>query len=987
VTIGGALTGTSEAVTNLTVYGYSGQTGPLGVATQLLTITGGSWTGESSYNSGRYFEFTTTPAVNNNFIVDTISMTLGGKGGGNMKAEIFYSTDGFATSNKLNATTIALGNGTNTTLSYGGLGLAVPQGKTISLRIFPFYTSTSSGKYIAAQSVVIKGRTTAIPVVASSLWSLLANGSANVSGLVSANDISFDGANLYHYGYNANGDQWTNHLPSDGAWPAETSPNFSRYAQFAVAPQTGVTMYVDSIKFNQVVESTATLRMALYYSKDQTFTSKTFIADTTVAAGSTTYQFAIAEDTIQTGEKFYLRFYPYNTNADPSTKLIDVDSVAIIAKTTGSLVITPIVATTSASYISTTFLTTGGNVTADGGGTISAKGVCWNTTGSPTITDSYLVSGTGVGPFSSFVTGLIGGTTYHLRAYATNIAGSAYGNEITFTTLSAVVVPTITTTALSNIMAVTATSGGNVTAWGGAAVTGKGICWNTIGSAGGTAPTIADAKTIDGSDIGSFSSALSNLSGGTKYYVRAYATNSAGTGYGSELSFTTQTIASDTMVVVAKDGSGNYTTVGAAFTAVPTNYTGKWTIFVKKGNYHEKDTLAAGKVNVILIGEDKDSTIIWNDDFSDKYGTGNPGTSGTFTVAIDASDFIAKNITIANTYWPSRYGTVTGTQGVALRTQGDRHQYINCRLLGYQDTYYTYGGTGAGRMYHKNCYIAGTVDYIFGRNLCVFDSCTLATVRIGGTVTAGGTDPASLYGYVFRNCTLFADTVAYTDTAGFAHTAITSASPFYLGRPWQSNPRTVFINCYEPASLAAAGWTSMQVNPTLYAEYHCYGPGAVTSRGTVSAWPTANQARQLTNTEAATYSLTNVFARSSASSSLILYDWYPNLATPAEDMNFTVTAVEKTTANLIPHRLTLGNYPNPFNPETNIQFTVAASGRVVIKIYNILGQEVARVFDGQALVGQEYKATFGGSRFASGVYFCSIESNGQRMVTRMLLLK
>jgi len=98
---------------------------------------------------------------------------------------------------------------------------------------------------------------------------------------------------------------------------------------------------------------------------------------------------------------------------------------------------------------------------------------------------------------------------------------------------------------------------------------------------------------------------MTGLKQQTLYHTRAYATNSSGTGYGQDVTFTTQAAQPDTTVVVAQDGSGNYTTVGAAFDAVPANYTGKWTIYVKNGKYHEKDTLAAGKSNEARRGRAK----------------------------------------------------------------------------------------------------------------------------------------------------------------------------------------------------------------------------------------------------------------------------------------------------------------------------------------------------------------------------------------------
>jgi hypothetical protein len=129
----------------------------------------------------------------------------------------------------------------------------------------------------------------------------------------------------------------------------------------------------------------------------------------------------------------------------------------------------------------------------------------------------------------------MGSTTYYVRAYATNSVGTVYGNEVSFTTL-APVVPTLTaTTAISLITSTSAQSGGNVTSDGGATITARGVCWSTSPS-----PTISDSKTTNGSGLGSFSSNITGLTLGVTYYVRSYATNSAGTGYGSQTSFTTR---------------------------------------------------------------------------------------------------------------------------------------------------------------------------------------------------------------------------------------------------------------------------------------------------------------------------------------------------------------------------------------------------------------------------------------------------------------
>ena len=192
------------------------------------------------------------------------------------------------------------------------------------------------------------------------------------------------------------------------------------------------------------------------------------------------------------------------------------------------------VTTDTASNITQTTATSGGNVISNGGDTVTARGVCWNTSPEPTLTNSYTIDSGGTGEFTSNLTGLIPDTLYHVRAYATNSAGTVYGNEITFTTLSNVTLPTVTTYDAINITQTTATSGGNVTSDGGDTVTARGVCWSTSPD-----PTLTNSYTIDGGGTGEFTSNLTGLIPDTTYYVRAYATNTVGTAYGIDVSFTT----------------------------------------------------------------------------------------------------------------------------------------------------------------------------------------------------------------------------------------------------------------------------------------------------------------------------------------------------------------------------------------------------------------------------------------------------------------
>jgi len=190
------------------------------------------------------------------------------------------------------------------------------------------------------------------------------------------------------------------------------------------------------------------------------------------------------------------------------------------------------VTTNTVINITQTSATSGGNVTSDGGSSVTSRGVCWDTASNPTTSNSHTSNGSGIGEFISYLNGLTCGTTYYTRAYAINGAGTAYGNELTFTTDPGL--PTVTTSNITNIGLNSVTSGGNVTSDGGENVTSRGICWGTSPN-----PTISGNHTSNGSGLGTFVSNVTGLTTNTLYYIRAYATNSVGTVYGEELGFTT----------------------------------------------------------------------------------------------------------------------------------------------------------------------------------------------------------------------------------------------------------------------------------------------------------------------------------------------------------------------------------------------------------------------------------------------------------------
>jgi hypothetical protein len=191
----------------------------------------------------------------------------------------------------------------------------------------------------------------------------------------------------------------------------------------------------------------------------------------------------------------------------------------------------PSVITTIATAITNSAATSGGDVTSDGGASVTARGVCWSTAENPTIDNNKTSNGTGTGSFISSLSGLAANTSYYLRAYATNSAGTSYGAQISFTTTNNSIA--VQTKEIVNITAISATSGGIITSTGGTTITDKGICYSDY-----PAPTTADKKVSAGTGATSFDAALSILIPNKTYYVRAYATNSLGTVYGEQKTFT-----------------------------------------------------------------------------------------------------------------------------------------------------------------------------------------------------------------------------------------------------------------------------------------------------------------------------------------------------------------------------------------------------------------------------------------------------------------
>lgn len=293
------------------------------------------------------------------------------------------------------------------------------------------------------------------------------------------------------------------------------------------------------------------------------------------------------------------------------------------------------------------------------------------------------------------------------------------------------------------------------------------------------------------------------------------------------------------VITVAKDGSGDHTTVQAALDAIPAGNDKPVTVFVKNGVYKEVIIVDARKNFITLKGEDKLQTMLT---FDNHAGTKLPNgdTLNTWTCAsffVYGNDFRAENITFENN------AGFTAGQAVALRVEGNRASFINCRMVGNQDVLFL-SGSGV-KHYFRDCYIEGTTDFIFGAATAVFKNCHIHS-RKNSHVTAASTNSIIPFGFVFFDCKLTADS---------------NINKVSLGRPWSPTASVTYINCRMDKHIIPGGWDNWRnpANETTarYAEYNSSGPGG--NKESRVKW-----AKQLTDEDVKKYTLRN-----------ILGDWKP----------------------------------------------------------------------------------------------------------------
>ncbi|KAL8102770.1 putative pectinesterase/pectinesterase inhibitor 45 [Apium graveolens] len=265
-------------------------------------------------------------------------------------------------------------------------------------------------------------------------------------------------------------------------------------------------------------------------------------------------------------------------------------------------------------------------------------------------------------------------------------------------------------------------------------------------------------------------------------------------------------------VTVAKDGSGDFKTINDALAKLPQNHQGRYVILIKEGVYEENVLLTKKMVNITMLGDGSQKTIITGS----KNNVDGVPTFKTATFAAEGDGFMAQNIGFRNTAGPEKH------QAVALRVQSDRSIFLNCRMEGYQDTLYVQ----AHRQFYRGCYITGTVDFIFGDAAAILQNCLIYVRKpMDGqknTVTAQGrSDKRETTGLVLHNCKILADDQMSPVKEKFKS---------YLGRPWKEFSRTIVMETEIDDIIDPQGWLPWEGNFALstlfYAEYNNKGPGS-----------------------------------------------------------------------------------------------------------------------------------------------------------------
>jgi uncharacterized protein (TIGR02145 family) len=516
----------------------------------------------------------------------------------------------------------------------------------------------------------------------------------------------------------------------------------------------------------------------------------------------------------------------------------------------------PVISSTTGAYsITTSSAISGGVISSDGGASITDRGLVWGTSaGSSTFS---VTTGTGTGTFTSSITGLTSGITYYIRAFATNSVGTKYGSEITLNTAQAVATLAATTT-VSAIGSTTAVSGGNITYNGGATVTASGVVWSTTST-----PTIALAtKTTDGAASGTYTSNITGLTPGTLYYVRSYATNSVGTSYGSQTSFTTLNTATIAATVSATSITSNSATTGGDITAdggatvtsrglVYGTTTGSATFSVTSGT-------GTGTYSIGLTGLSPATTYYVRSFATNSVGTVYGAETNFTTIAVEptvsatavAASITGSSATSGGTI-SSNGGSIVTVSGVVWSTTSTPTialltKTTNGALTGTYTSSLT--GLAPATLYYVRAYATNSIGTAYGpqsnfttlaiaptiSGTASATSITSSSASVGGTITSDGGAAVTARGVVYGTSSL---------SSTFSVTSGTGTGTYSIGLTGLSPATTFYVRSFATNSVGTVygtetNFTTIAIAPTLtttaassITKYAASAGGTITSNG------------------------------------------------------------------------------------------------------------------------------------------------------------
>jgi len=812
-----------------------------------------------------------------------------------------------------------------------------------------------------------------------------------------------------------------------GTWPSETSQNDDRYIQFAVTVKPGITFNVDSVSMYYAGRGGHLMNINIAYSTEPDFSNPIQLNPQPIVISDNIPTMVLLNYPINNfivyPETFYLRIYPwYAYSSIIQTKYVCLHDVVISGTTTGQVTpVEPIVSTAPATDISTTTAVSGGIVLFDGYATITARGVCWNRTGNPTISDYKTTDGNELGNFTSTLTSLVNNTKYFVRAYATNSVGTSYGEQDSLITLTSLSIPEVTTGDTINIVGTSAFCNGTVVQWGGTEITERGFCYNMT-----VDPTISDERIWTYGNTGEYSIIVTRLNNNTKYYIRAYATNSLGTGYGNVKEIDIPS----TLNGAYADGIHKDTDVIQAAIDSCTN-AGGGTVHLENGIY-----LTAPfdlKSNVTLL-VDSTASIIASQDMYDFYPIGFDTTGGnqpsSYRPLIN-SDY-ADNLTISGNgiidgrgepWWIAfRNGTISRRprliqlnhgKGIRLEnitlTNSPQFHFVpswcidvtvdNVTILSPGNAPNTDGidPTTCHHVRISNCYIdtgddnvaiksgyddpaypnAGSSDIIVsdctflnghgvsigsetngGVDSMLVENCTFDGTDNGIRIKSNRTRGGNVRGITYRNLTM--TNVGYPILF----------SEYYPDLPDQNDPP-------QPITSTTPYYHDIIVEG-LTAKNCRYGGIIVglpetpmTNIHLSNVNISSNTGLRIRN---ATVDVVNFKVHANSGPDVIF------------EVNGIITAIESASNNTLPDKFALyQNYPNPFNPTTIIKYHLPQSSLVTLKIYDAIGKEVKTLVNEKQDAG-DHSLTIDAHNLSSGVYFYRIETNTFVETKKMVLL-